>query len=114
MEPSTIKYSINLNFEEIQLPPIQDILILGKNIEHGKIGIMKSFELLAPNGFKYFEVNEGNVEGIMVNCRILIKIPVEQIVIILKEKVFNFVSENEMVKVDFKVSVGYSTIEHEF
>ena len=114
MDKSTIKYSINLNFEEIKLPPFQDILVLGKNIQTGSIGIMKSFELLHPNGFKYFEINEGNVEGILVCNRILAKMPFEQILIILQDKVFRFVSDNEIVKVDFKITMGYTTIEHEF
>jgi hypothetical protein len=109
-----IKYSINLSFEEIKLPPFQDILILGKNSQHGKIGIFKSFELLIPNGFELIEVNSEKVEAVFINKRILTKVPKEKIIQILKEKVFDFISEGELIKVNFRVTVSYSNIEEEW
>lgn len=110
---SPIRYSINLSFEEIKLPPFQDILILGKNSAQGKIGLSKSFELLAPNGFDIIEMNDDKVEAVFVNKRILAKIPRDKIIDILKSKVFQFISEGELLKVDFKVTISYANIEHE-
>lgn len=108
-----LKYSINLSFEEIKLPPFQDILILGKNSHHGKIGILKSFELLVPNGFDIVEVDDEKVEAVFVNRRILAKMPKDKMLEVLRDKVFPFISEGELLKVDFRVSISY-TIEHEF
>ncbi|HEY9044374.1 MAG TPA: hypothetical protein VIN08_00675 [Ohtaekwangia sp.] len=108
-----LKYSINLSFEEIKLPPFRDILVLGKNSQHGKIGILKSFELLIPNGFELVEVNHENVEAVFVNKRILAKMPAERIVMILEDKVFPFVSDSELIKVDFRVTISYTNIEQE-
>lgn len=110
---SPIRYSINLSFEEIKLPPFQDILILGKNSAQGKIGLSKSFELLAPNGFDIIEMNDDKVEAVFVNKRILAKMPRDKIIDILKSKVFQFISEGELLKVDFKVTISYANIEHE-
>lgn len=106
-----MKYTVDISFEEIKLPPFQEILILGKNSPQGKIGIHKSFELLVPNGFDMVEVQDEKVEAIFINKRIVTKIPQEKIVKILKEKVFPFISEGEMIRVDFKVKINYSTIE---
>ncbi len=111
---TTIKYSVSLSFEEIKLPPFQEILVLGKNSPHGKIGILKSFELLVPNGFEYIEINDQRVEAIFVNRRILAKMPQERIINILKDKVFPFISEGEILKVDFKVNISYNTFEQEY
>ncbi|HEY9007513.1 MAG TPA: hypothetical protein VIM75_15350 [Ohtaekwangia sp.] len=110
---NSAKYSINLSFEEIKLPPFQDILILGKNSQHGKLGMLKSFELLVPNGFEIIEVNHKNVEAVFVNKRILTKMPQEKIIVILEDKVFPFVSDSELLKVDFRVAISYSSIEQE-
>lgn len=107
------KYSIALSFEEIKLPPFQDILILGRNSAHGKIGLCKSFELLAPNGFNIIEINDDKVETVFINKRILAKISSDKIIDILRSKVFQFVSEGELIKVDFKVSISYINIEIE-
>ena len=62
-----LKYSINLSFQEIKLPPFQDILVLAKNSSHGKRGLYKSFELLVPNGFDIIEVEYVVVQN-AVNC----------------------------------------------
>lgn len=110
---STIRYSINLRFEEIKLPPFQDILVLGKNAPQGKIGLGKSFELLVPNGFAIIEINDDNVEAVFINKKILAKIAADKIIEILKSKVFQFISEGELIKVDFKVAISYTNIEIE-
>jgi len=110
---STIKYNISLSFQEIKLPPFDEILILGKNSPHGKHGISKSFELLLPNGFEIIDINEGNVEAIFVNKRILAKLPIDKLTNILRSKVFPFVSEGELLKVDLKVSISYSSIDED-
>ncbi len=113
MNTGEARYSIRLNFEEIKLPPFQDILVLGKNSPQGRIGLSKSFELLIPNGFEVVEIAHDKVEAIFINKRILNKIPSDRIVKILEEKVFPFISEGEMLSVEFKVNVTFNTIEYE-
>jgi hypothetical protein len=112
-ENSNRKYSIKLGFEEIRLPPFDDILILGKKNVQGKIGLYKSFELLVPNEFDVFEVDDRAVEAVFINKRLLKKIGYEKIIALLQEKVFPFVSESEILKVDFKIKIIYDTIETE-
>jgi hypothetical protein len=109
-EPS-FKYTINLSFQEIKLPPFQDILILGKNGNQGKFGLRKSFEMLVPNGYEMSEIDHEKVEAVFINKRLLAKLPINKVISILKERVFDFVSEGELVKVDFKLKVTLSEIE---
>lgn len=110
---SIVKYSVKLAFEEIKLPPFEEILILGKKCPQGKIGVYKSFEYLVPNEYELFEVNSDIVEAIFINKRLLKKISKESIIIILEEKVFPYVSECEILKVDFKLKVMYDAFELE-
>ncbi|MDP2089362.1 MAG: hypothetical protein Q8J84_08170 [Flavobacteriaceae bacterium] len=111
---STQKYSVQLSFEEIRLPPFEDILILGKKCPQGKIGVYKSFELLVPNEFDVFEIEDAAVESVFINKRVLKKMDKDMIIKILKEKVFPFVSESEILKVDFKLKIFYDSIEGDF
>lgn len=113
MSETGIKYSIQLGFEEIKLPPFQDILILGRNSPQGKIGLSKSFELLIPQGFEVIEVEDDRVEAVFINKRITKKIPVAKVIELLKTKVFPFISDGELLKVDFKVNISYSSFEEE-
>ena len=111
MKNNAVKYSVNLSFEEIKLPPFEEILILGKNSPHGKQGISKSFELLIPNGFDIIDTDHDNVDCVFVNKRILSKMPKEKILKILENNVFPYVSEREILKVDFKVKIAYKIVE---
>ena len=108
------KFSVYLSFEEIRLPPFEDILILGKKCPQGKIGVYRSFELLVPNEFEAFEIEDEIVEAIFINKRILKKLDKDKIITILREKVFPYVSESEILKVDFKLRVFYDSVEGEY
>lgn len=106
-----MKYTLNLNFEQIKLPPFQDILILARNSPQGKIGLSKSFELLLPNGFELIDVEDELIEAVFVQRNILHKVPAEKVINILREHVFPFISEGELVKVDFNVTISVHDIE---
>lgn len=103
-------YTVNISFEEIKLPPFQDIMVLGKNSLQGKIGLSKSFELLAPNVFEAIDITQENVEAVFVSKSILQKIPIEQVLEILQTNVFPYVYPGELISVDFKVRFSASDI----
>lgn len=105
------KLSISIVFEEIKLPPFQDILILTKKCQHGKIGITKSYNLLAPNEFELVELEDPVVEAVLINKKIVKRLPTQEIIKILKDNVFPYLTAAEIVKVDFKVVVIYKDIE---
>jgi len=113
-EKHALKYNIQLSFEEIRLPPFEDILLLGKRCPQGKIGVCTSMNLLIPNEFQVIEIEDDNVEAVVINKRILKKMEIEKVLQILKEKVFPYVSDTEVVKVDLKVKVFYDLFEGEF
>jgi len=109
-----MKYSISLSFQEIKLPPFDEILIVGKNSPHGKLGISKSFDLLLPNGFEIIDVEDDDkIDAVFVNKRILAKLSKEKVLKILRVKVFPYVSEGELLRVDLKVSISYISIEED-
>jgi hypothetical protein len=112
-DDSTMKYTIQLSFEEVRLPPFDDILILGKKSPQGKMGVHKSFEFLIPNEFEAFEVEDEIVEVVFINKRVLKKMGSDRVISILRNKVFPYVSESEMLKVDFKLRIFYESVEGE-
>lgn len=105
------KYSIELSFEEIELPPFQDILVLGKNSTQGKMGLYKSLEMLAPNSFHFIEVKHKRVEAVFINKRLLRKISSKKIMKLLAKKVFPYMSDEELLKVNLKLAIKYNTFE---
>lgn len=107
------RYRINLSFEEIKLPPFQEILVLAKDCQQGKIGLSKSIELLNPNGFELKDPKEQDIEAVFVSKKILNKISWENVLAVLQEKVFPYVARGEIVRVEFKVNIDFPEIELE-
>lgn len=105
------KFSISLSFEEVKLPPFQDILLLGRKCPHGKPGVSQCLNLLAPEAFEMVEIDDPTVEAMLVSKRLLKRMPVENIVGILKEKVFPYITPGEVVKLDFHVRIYFDNIE---
>lgn len=95
------KFTASLSFEEIKLPAFKDILLLGKKCPQGKIGVSKCLNLLAPETFELVEIDDPIVEAILISKHILKRMPVENIIKILKEKVFPYISPGEIIKIDF-------------
>ncbi|MDD4189691.1 MAG: hypothetical protein PHI28_00025 [Mangrovibacterium sp.] len=112
-ETDSRKYWINLGFEEIRLPPFEDILIIGKKSPHGRMGLSKSFQFLIPDEFEVFEVDDPIIDAAFISKRLLKKIDKENILGILEKKVFPFVSDGEIIKVDFKIKIYYDAIKGE-
>lgn len=107
------KYAIKLSFETIELPPFRDILVLAKNAPHGKAGLGRALDMLAPATFETIDIKEGLIEAVFINRQILTRIPKDKIITALKKKVFPFVTERELIRVDFKVDIVSNTIEYE-
>ena len=111
MTDGNANYQVNLSFQEINLPPFEDILVVGQHSNQGRRGLSKSFDYLIPMSFQMIEIDSEQVSVIFVNQRILKKMPQEKIIAILESKVFPFVSKGEILKVDFKVTVSFDEIE---
>ncbi|MGV3763552.1 hypothetical protein [Parapedobacter sp.] len=105
-------YGIDISFETLQLPLKHDVLILAKNATQGKRGLGKSLELLAPGTFQPVnsEVGHEGIEAVFINRRILTKIPVERIINILQQHVFEHVGEGELIQVDMHVRISLSNL----
>jgi hypothetical protein len=114
MKTNETSYQINLDFEAIELPPVTDVLVLGKKTPQGKMGILHSFHLISPDVFQMLEINdEENVEAVIVNRNILSKIPAEEVIKVLKEYVFPYVSKGEAIKVNLSIQISYRGIKGE-
>ncbi len=109
-------FSVDLDFETIRLPPVEDILVLGKKVPQGKYGILHSFQLILPDVFTIIDIDDKaheNVEAVIVNRGILQKLSKEKVLSILTDYVFPYVAKGEAVKVNFNVTLFQRNIKGE-
>ena len=93
----SFQYEISLKFEQVKLPPVTDILILGKKYPHGKHGVLQAFKFIA----------------ILVDKRIAKRMTKEKILEVLKKYIFPYVADDEAVKVDIDLKVSCVNIKGE-
>ncbi|HWK59479.1 MAG TPA: hypothetical protein VNQ80_19200 [Parapedobacter sp.] len=105
-------YGIDISFETLKLPLQHDVLILAKNAAQGKRGLGRSLELLAPGTFQPVdsEVGHEGIEAVYINQRILTKIPIERIMHILHQHVFEHVGEGELIQLDMHVRISMNNL----
>lgn len=110
-QKSGYSYSVKMDFETVTLPPFKDILILAKKCPVGMSGITKCMGLMTPDGFDLVELDDSIVEAIIINKQITKRLPLAEVLAILKAKVFPSISQGEIVKIDFHVKISYNRIE---
>ncbi len=104
-------YTVSISCENVSLPPFEDILVLAHRCPQGKIGVSKCLSLLSPDDFEMVPIDHSTVEAIIVNKKILKKMPASKVVSTLQNTVFPLASEGELLKVDFKLSVTWKSID---
>ena len=105
------EYTISLSFQNVNLPPVTDILVLGRKYPHGKNGVLQAFKYIAPDEFECIEENDHKVIGVIfVSKRILQKISSEDLMPIIKQYVYPYVSDDEAIKVDIDIVLAHKNI----
>ena len=113
MKQENSSFSVSIDFNAIRLPPVRDILVLGKKFPQGKTGVMECFRFIAPDEFEMFDVPDQGVEAeaVLINRRLLKRMPATTILGILNEHVFPYVARGEALNVDFGVKIHISGVE---
>lgn len=111
-QPNRPQYNVSLAMEPIKLPPVQDVLVLAKKHPQGKIGVMESFRFTAPDEFEMIDIDDEDetVEAVLVSKRVLRRLPLEQLLRVLKQYVFPYISKGEAIKVDLTVRLSFDGI----
>jgi hypothetical protein len=93
------------------LPPFEDILVLAKRCPHGKVGLSKCMNIMSIDDYEVIDIENSHIEAIIVNKKILIKLPPEKIIKILEQNVFPYISSGEMIRVDFNIKITCKKVE---
>lgn len=101
-------FNVTLSFEKAQLPPFNDILLLGRKSPIGMSGVKKSLDFLVPDNFEIVSMEDATVEAMVVNKSILKRLSIAKLIALLQESVIPYMSETEIMKVDISVRISFS------
>jgi len=106
------KKSIDLQIKKIDLPYTHDILVLGKHTTITKNVVLHTLQFLAPDKYEMLNLDqEPIVEAIFIRKDILRKITLNILLRLLADKVFPYIAEEEIIKVDLSIKIKQGPFE---
>lgn len=105
-KPPPYKRHINAEVSEYIIPPIKDMLVLGKDAPIGCIAMRRALELLVKTPFEHIEI-EGDdiISDILVRQPLLRRIPRETLIDFVMHDIKPLLSTEEVLHISLEAKV---------
>lgn len=100
------KTHINARIGEYAIPPIKDMLVLGKDAAIGCIAMRRALELLVKTPFEHIELeNDEIISDILVRQSLLRRVPREELVGFVLSRIKPLLGPEEVLHAEIDVNV---------
>lgn len=96
---------VYIRMTEFEIPPMQDILLVGKRAPIGPEAAKRMVDALSPEQYEVVPVEEGPLEAMVVRKSLLKLIPKEKLFPIILEEGLKIATENMVIKAQIDVVV---------
>ena len=104
----TKKAEINMRFSKFEMPPMQDVLIVGKMAPIGPEAARRMVDILSPDQYEIVKVEHNYVEAVVVRRSLLNMIPKEKLISIIMEEGGKIANESMILKVQINITLNVS------
>lgn len=102
------KAEISMHFSEFEMPPMQDILIVGKRAPIGPEAARRMVDILSPEQYEIVRVEHPNVEAIVIRKFLLSMIPKDKLILIIMEEGGKVANESMIIRAQINITVHVS------
>lgn len=95
---STKRVEINLRLSEFEMPPMQDVLIIGKRAPIGPEAARRMIDILSPGQYEIIKIDQGVIEAIVIRKTLLNVLPKERLISLIIEEGGKFANEATIIK----------------
>jgi hypothetical protein len=103
---SNRKANLEIRFSEFDLPPMQDILLIGKRAAIGPEATRRMVEALAPGQYEVIIIEDSNIEAIAIKTSLFNWMPRDTLIKTILEEGMKFTSERSLIKAKLEISVS--------
>jgi hypothetical protein len=100
------KASLSINFTEFEVPPMQDLLLIGRKAPVGPEAVRRMAEALSPEQFSLIKIDHPKVEAVLIRNSLLEMIEEQTILSILLEEANRLLNEKMVLRAELKISVS--------
>ena len=102
------KAEIQMHMTEFEIPPMQDVVIVGRNAPIGPEALKRMVDVLSPDQYKIIKVEHPVIEAIVVRNALLNMIPEGKLSEFILEEGGKIVDESMIIKDHVNISVHVS------
>ena len=99
------KAEISIKLSEFEIPPIQDVLVVGRKAPIGPGAVRRMVDALSPDQYEIVPIDEGVIEALVVRKSLLKIIPLKRLVNIVLEESLKVAGEHSVIKAQVDVTV---------
>jgi hypothetical protein len=104
------KAEINLKLSEFEIPPMRDILILGKRAPIGPEAAKRMADAVSPECFVLITVNDKIIEALLVKKTLLQLIPQEHLIPTIIEESRKIMRKEMVIKIEMDINISVTKI----
>lgn len=109
MTVSERKIDITARVGEYAIPPLKDMLVLGKESPIGCIAMRRAVELLVKTPFEHIELNDDVISDILVRQQLLKRISKDVLIDFVMSHVKPLMGPDEVMHAEINVNILLST-----
>ncbi len=102
------KAEISMRFSEFEMPPMQDVLIVGKRAPIGPEAARRMVDILSPDQYEIIRIEHECVEAIVARKSILNMIQKDKLIAIIMEEGGKVANESMIIKVQINITLHVS------
>ncbi|AKN31455.1 hypothetical protein Ccar_11525 [Clostridium carboxidivorans P7] len=99
---------ISMHFSEFEMPPMQDILIVGKRAPIGPEAAKRMVDILSPEQYEIVRIDHPQIEAIVIRKFLLSMIPKDKLISIILEEGGKVANESMIIRSQINISIHVS------
>ncbi len=96
---------VSIRLSEFEIPPMQDVLLIGKRAPIGPEAAKRMVDALSPEQYEIVPVDEGPLEAVVVRKNLLKLVPKEKLLSILLDEGLKISDETTVIKAQIDVVI---------
>ncbi|MCY6957441.1 hypothetical protein [Clostridium brassicae] len=105
---STKKAEINMHFSEFEVPPMQDVLIVGKRAAIGPEAARRMVDILSPEQYEIIRIEHEYIEAIVVRKSLLNMISEDKFIPMIIEEGGSIANESMIIRAQINITLHVS------
>lgn len=99
------KAEISLRFSEFEIPPIQDVLLVGRRAPVGPNAVRRMVDVMSPEQYDIIGVEDGPIEAVVIRKSLLNILPRDKLLPLILDEGKRIADESSIIKAQVEISI---------